>query len=379
MTTIDHPLLADLLANTERPCLSLYLPVHRTQPERRDDPTRYRALVRRLETSLDKTYKKPEVQALMKPFVELQDDEEFWNARREGIAFFASPQVMVAQHLDRPVPELAIVANSFHLKPLLRLLQTVETFHVLTITRQRIALFVGDRDGLSEVELHPDVPRTIEDALGEEVKDARPSLSAAGGGMHSQGHSGGREENDLEMERYFRAVDRAVYEHHSRPTGLAMLLAGLPEQLGVSHKIRKHNHNIRLEGVTSHPDSLSVKDLTERAWEVMEPYLVRQSQDLVQRFVAAVAAGKGLSDPRDISRAAVEGRIDQLFVEAERQIPGIVDTATGELEFDSLNHPEVDDVLDDVAEIVLRNKGRVLVLKSEHMPSATGIAAVLRY
>ena len=134
MTTIDHPLLADLLANTERPCLSLYLPVHRTQPERRDDPTRYRALVRRLETSLDKTYKKPEVQALMKPFVELQDDEEFWNARREGIAFFASPQVMVAQHLDRPVPELAIVANSFHLKPLLRLLQTVETFRQYTPT-----------------------------------------------------------------------------------------------------------------------------------------------------------------------------------------------------------------------------------------------------
>ena len=90
MTTTDHPLLSDLLANTERPCLSLYLPTHRTQPERRDDPTRYRALVRRLQTSLEKTYSKNEVEALMRPFHALEEDENFWNGRREGIALFAA-------------------------------------------------------------------------------------------------------------------------------------------------------------------------------------------------------------------------------------------------------------------------------------------------
>ena len=379
MTTIDHPLLSDLLANTERPCLSLYLPTHRTQPERRDDQTKYRALVRRLETSLEKTYTKSEVDALMRPFFALQDDEDFWNGRREGIALFASPQVTVAQHLDRPVPELAVAANSFHLKPLLRLLQTIETYHVLTINRERIALYVGDRDGLVEVDLHPDVPRTIEEALGSEVTERQHTIASSGGAPRVHGHSSAQAEADLDMEKFFRVIDKAIYEHYSKPSGLPLILAGLPEQLAVFHKVRKYNTNVLLEGVTAHPGGLTVKDLTARAWELIEPYLVRQSRELVERFLSAHANGKGLDDARDIAKAAVEGRIDVLFVEAERQIPGMVDVKTGEVEFDSLNHPEVDDLLDDIAEMALKQKGRVIVLKPEHMPTATGIAAVLRY
>jgi len=379
MTTIDHPLLSDLLANTERPCLSLYLPTHRTQPERRDDPTRYRALVRRLETSLEKTYTKNEVEQLMQPFYALADDEQFWNGRREGIALFASPQVTVAQHLDRSVPELAVAANSFHLKPLLRLLQTIETYHVLTLTRERISLYIGDRDGLVEEELHPDVPRTLEDALGYEVTKPEHTVASSGGVARMHGHSTAQAEADLDMEKFFRVIDKAIYEYHSKPSGLPLILAGLPEQLAVFHKVRKYNNNVLLEGITAHPGGLTVKDLTARAWELIEPYLVRQSRELVERFLAAQANGRGLSDPRDVARAATEGRIEVLFVEAERQIPGMVDPTTGEVEFDSLNHPEVDDLLDDIAELTLKQKGRVIVLKPEHMPTATGIAAVLRY
>jgi len=379
MTTTEHPLLADLLANTERPCLSLYLPTHRTQPERRDDPTRYRALVRRLETSLEKTYSKTEVEALMRPFKALQEDEDFWNARREGIALFASPQVTVAQHLDRPVPELAIAANSFHLKPILRLLQTVETYHVLALTSERIALYVGDRDGLMEVDLDASVPRTLEEALGYEVTHRETTVMNAGGARMTHGHSTPRDESDLDTERFYRVIDKAIYDAYSRPSGLPLILAGLPEQLAVFHKVRKHNHNVLLEGIAAHPDALTVKDLTRRAWEVIEPYQVRYSRELVEKFLAAQANGKGLAEPREVAKAAAEGRIDVLFVEAERQIPGMVDPTTGDVEFDSLNHPEVDDLLDDVAELALRHKGRVLVLRTEHMPTATGIAAILRY
>lgn len=379
MTTIDHPLLSDLLANTERPCLSLYLPTHRTQPERRDDPTKYRALVRRLQTSLEKTYGKTEVDALMRPFRALEEDEDFWNGRREGIALFASPQVTIAQHLDRPVPELAVAANSFHLKPLLRLLQTIETYHVLTINRERIGLYMGDRDGLVEIDLHPDVPRTVEDALGSEITERQHTIASSGGVARMHGHSTAQDEADQDMEKFFRIIDKAIYEHHSKPTGLPLILAGLPEQLSVFHRVRKHNTNVLLEGVTAHPDGLTVKELTKRAWAIIEPYLVRQSRELIERFMSAHAAGKGLEDPRDVARAAFEGRIDTLFVEAGRQIPGMVDPDSGTVEFDSLNHPEVDDLLDDIAELTLKQKGRVLVLEPENMPTATGIAAVLRY
>jgi hypothetical protein len=53
--------------------------------------------------------------------------------------------------------------------------------------------------------------------------------------------------------------------------------------------------------------------------------------------------------------------------------------ATGAVEPGALSHPETDDLLDDLAEIVLRRQGQVVVVPAERMPSATGLAATYRY
>jgi hypothetical protein len=42
-------------------------------------------------------------------------------------------------------------------------------------------------------------------------------------------------------------------------------------------------------------------------------------------------------------------------------------------------HPQGDDVLDDLAEMVLRQDGHVLILPDNAMPTDTGVAAIYRY
>jgi hypothetical protein len=69
----------------------------------------------------------------------------------------------------------------------------------------------------------------------------------------------------------------------------------------------------------------------------------------------------------------------KLLVEADREIPGHVDPALGRIEFSDLNHPQIDDLLDDLAELVLSKGGEVVVTPSEQMPVATGAAAIYRY
>ena len=44
-----------------------------------------------------------------------------------------------------------------------------------------------------------------------------------------------------------------------------------------------------------------------------------------------------------------------------------------------LGHPEVDDVLDNLGELVLSKGGKVVVVPSERMPTKTGAAATCRY
>ena len=378
MITQDHPLLSGLVNSGSRPCLSLYVPVHRTQPERRDDLPKFRVMLKHLESSLKRAYGKADIAELMKPFYALLDDETFWNMRKEGIAVFAAPTFSAAYHLERPVPEIAIVANSFHLKPLIRVLQTLDAYHILGINRERISFYFGDRDGIREVDLPRSVPRTIVEALGELEYEQQHTLANSGGATYVHAHSDVQNEIEKDTERFFRVIDQAVMEAFSRPSGLPLILAGLPEQLSVFHKISK-NPNVLLESVTSHPDGISRDELSARAWSIMEPYKVAELRSLIEQFFAALAAGKASDDPVSVAKAAAEGRVDALIVEAGRQIPGMVDESTGSVQFDDLNQPDVDDLLDDVAELVLKMKGRVGVLATENMPSTTGIAAIFRY
>ena len=69
--------------------------------------------------------------------------------------------------------------------------------------------------------------------------------------------------------------------------------------------------------------------------------------------------------------SAVAGRVSTLLVEAERHVPGHIDASSGEITLDDLASPEVDDLLDDIAELVLRNGGQVVIVPAERMP-ATG-------
>ena len=64
---------------------------------------------------------------------------------------------------------------------------------------------------------------------------------------------------------------------------------------------------------------------------------------------------------------------------ADREIPGRIDAATGDIEFDDLADPEVDDVLDDLAVLALKLGGEVVIVPTERMPTETGIAAIYRY
>ena len=73
------------------------------------------------------------------------------------------------------------------------------------------------------------------------------------------------------------------------------------------------------------------------------------------------------------------GRIATLLIEADRQIPGTLDDATGAITLDELANPEVDDLLDDLGERVLKTGGEVVLVPSGRMPTQTGIAATYRF
>lgn len=376
----DYP--AGLLKAHEPPCLSLYQPTHRHHPENQQDPIRFRNLVKTMEESLRQKYPTREIQPLLEPFQALADNHDFWNHTLDGLAVLGAPDMFRVYRLQRPVAELVIVADSFHTKPLMRVFQSAGRYQVLGLNRREIKLFEGNRDALDEIEPDPGVPRTITEALGEELTKPHLTVSTYGSGptgpaMH-HGQGAKKDEVDLDTERFFRAVDRAVMEHHSRPLGLPLLLAALPEHHNLFHQV-SHNPFLMTEGIDIHPDALPIDALRDRAWRVVEPHYLARLAGLVEQFGVARSKRLGADELAQVAEATVVGRVATLLIEADRQIPGRVDAATGRIEFDDLAHPEVDDLLDDLGELVLKMGGEVVVVPAERMPTQTGAAAIYRF
>ena len=375
--------LAELTSVHQPPCLSLYQPTHRRHPENQQDPIRFRNLMKELDRSLRQKYPAVETRLLLEPFEAFAHDDAFWNHTLDGLAVLGGPSLWRVFRLQRPVAALAVVADSFHTKPLRRLLQSVGRYQVLGLSLQKIQLFEGNRDALDEIDPAPGVPRTITEALGDELTEPHVTVASYGGtgqasmSMH-HGHGGKQDEVDSDAERFFRAVDRAVLEHHSRPSGLPLILAALPEHHHLFHQI-SHNPFLMAEGIMINPDTLPIDALRERAWQVVEPQYQARLAALADEFAVAQSKGLGSDDMAQVAQAAAAGRVATLLIESDRQVAGRLDGATGRIEGADRSHPQVDDLLDDLGELVGKRGGEVLVLPAERMPGQTGLAATYRY
>lgn len=377
-----HDDLALLLADQEPPCISLYQPTHRRHPENQQDPIRYRNLLKMLKESLRLQYPSKRAEDILGPFQKLADDARFWNHTEDGLAVMGNSGLFRVFKLQRPVPELAVVADSFHVKPMLRIVQSADRYQVLSLNRREIKLFEGNRDVLDEIELTNDVSETITEALGPELTEPHQTVSSYGGtalgSSMRHGHGSRKDEVDIDDERFFSAVDRDILEKHSRHSGLPLILAALPQYHHLFQQV-SHNPLLMPKGIEMDPNALTIDQLREKAWEIMEPEFRARLKKLTDEFLDAKSKGLGADHIETIAEAAIQGRIEFLLVDAGRHIPARIDQATGSVMHSGMEHPEVDDLLDDLAEQVLKTGGRVVVVPSSRMPAKTGAAASFRF
>jgi hypothetical protein len=371
--------LTRLRALDEPPCISLYQPTHRHHPDSQQDPIRYRNLRTQLENKLNAAYGRRETRALLENYRSLERDAEFWNHRTEGLAILSSPRTFEVYELQRPVRERLIVAQSFYTKPLLRILQSADRYQVLCLSRDNVTLHEGNRDALDPVDLNDTLPQLTAALLDEDGAARSVVVRAAPGGVAIRHGTGPRTDvADVAQERFFRAVDRAILELHSRPSGLPLMLAALPEY-HTQFRALSHNPFLLAECLQGNPDALSVDRLRALAWEQIEPIYLQRLEKLLGEYRLARTRQLASDDVADVAAAALAGRVRTLLVEADREMPGWVDELHARVERGDSSDPEVGDVLNDLVETVARMKGEAIVVPAARMPTATGIAAIYRF
>ena len=248
--------------------------------------------------------------------------------------------------------------------------------------------FPGNRDRLDPLEA-PEVPLTITAALGDSVavqhKEQGPFGKSPGETRPAPrsptarpGHPRQGDDAKLDTQRFFRAVARAVLEHVSRPSGYPLVLVALPEHQALFRSI-SHNPQLVEAGEECSPAGRSNHDLLPKGWKCVEPIYLARLGKMVDDFQVAQARSLGSDDLSKVAHAAHDGRVGILLIEADRTIPGSIDATTGSIRRNGHQDPNAGDLLDEIAEEVLRTKGTVVVVPRERMPTETGLAAIFRF
>ncbi len=371
----------DMIFNEKGPVISLYQPTHRHFPENKRDLILFSNLLRDIENSLRQKYDGDFINAFLKPFYLLAENRSFWNNTLDGIAVLAGQNRCIVYNLHNPVKELAVTAERFRIKPLIKAFQSMERYHLLGLSRNNFTLYRGNRHGFTEVEPYPDKPRTMEEVLGTQLTGSGTGASSyvgTGGAAVSRGHSDTKEESDKDTEKYFRYVDRLVLDYYSKPMKFPLILVALKEYHTWFKKI-SHNPFLLDEGIYNSCDSLDPDLLKKKALEIIQSLNSEKIRLLIESYENAYAASSGSPDLTQIARAAFEGRIDTVFIEEDRNIPGKIDEESGEIIFYGTDDSNGSDILEDILLLVLKSSGKAVILPKDKMPCLSGAAAIYRY
>lgn len=371
----------DIMYKEKGPFISLYQPTHRHGPDNEQDTIRFRNLITSIESALRQKYKDTDIDKLMKPFNTLLADKPFWNNVTDGLGILASEDKCIIYKLQLPVKELAVVGEKFHIKPLLRYFQSADRYQLLGLDRQTFTLYEGNRYGFEKVEIDPDIPVTMEEVLGDDYTEPYLSYGAYGGtGGTPMYHGHGEKSAEIkkDTDRYFRYVDKFIRDNYSNPMRLPLILITLDEHHGVFRQLTSNNYLLD-EGIVKDYKALSKEEINQSAWALIEPFYLEKTKTLVDRYNVNRAKFLASDDLSDVSRAVFENRVDVIMLEADRVIPGMIDKETGQLLTSNLEDLEIDNVVNDLATMTYKNKGEIVILPKERMPSTTGVAAIYRY
>jgi hypothetical protein len=376
-----------LMEQHRGPCISLYLPTHRTGTEMQQDRTRLKNQMRQAENLLFLTnVHVAEVEDLLEPIQALVDDEPFWLHPSEGLALFRSRDVFDPYRLPFSFQELVVVSNHFYLKPLLPFLSKDGRFYILALSQNDVRLFEGTHFSIHEVELPGAVPEGMAEVLRYDqpehqlqYQSSSSGASAGKGGRQAmifreQGVVG--DDTREQVLRYFRQIDKGLQEVLRDETA-PLVLAGVAYLNSLYRAVNTYPHLLD-RGIAGNPDTLKAETLHEQVWALVEPYVSKPQQDAAAQYKHYAATERASNNARKIIPAAYDGCIESLFVASDQEQWGTFDPATRTMHVHRQAKFRDEDLLDLAATQTLLHGGSVYAVEREHMPDTALVAAVFR-
>lgn len=381
-TELSAALIESLARHTDDgPLLSLYLATTLAVDERRQNEIRLKNLLKDARTRLEALgMAATDADLLTQAVRNASLDREMWREHGRGFAVFAGRQFLEHVSLPYPVRELVVANFRFHLKPLIDALSRRRKFWLLTLSQNDVSLYVGDDDSLGEVDLGPEVPRSLTDVTGRQPAGKQLRYHAADRGGDSaifHGFGAGKDDAEPEQEQFVRAVSDGL-ERFWKLDDAPVIVAGDNQLVSLYRRTSRYDERI-LGEVEGNVEHRSKQELHAMAWPIVQEELERH-RDARLAELDQNAPGTPVSrELADVVRAARDGRVDTLFIAADTECWGRYHDGERSIDTHEQPLPGDDDLLDRAAVESWLKGGAVYAVPAERIPGNGVAIAGLRY
>ena len=391
MLHIDIPTLAEFKALAQikgETCVSLYLPTSPLVDNIRANRIAFRDLAREaLAQLMEAGADKRKIAVFEERFDHLaglehdvQDEDKirklqrakpdpsdtFWHYQANGLAVLSTSGLMRMFRLPNPPKPLAEVADRFHLTPLIRAMTSPHDIFVLALTEESVRLIRAFAN-FPPVRLQiPDLPRNAEEAT------RRPSFHVRAPRRRLQNLEGEK----VLLHQYLRKVEHAVHRALAGWNTPLVLAAAEP----LASMFRSLNTYPRLadEMIEGNLDLTTDAELEDAAIPILDRLYSRELKAVITRY-DELKPRRATTDVSYAAHAATAGAIDQLLVDLDAVVPGLVSDIDGSVIYSASDDAETYSVVDEVARRALYTWARVLGAQREELPDRAPLAAILRY
>lgn len=375
-----------LMGEHEGPCVSIYLSTFHAGTDLAQNPIRFRNLLRIAEEQLEAKGVRPtEARAMLKPATEVLHDALIWERFEEGLAVFISEGFSSIRRLPFPFPEMVVVNKRFHIKPMLPLLNTGGRFHVLALSLSQVRLLECTPFEFRTVELEG-MPTCIDDTVQYDALERSMQFHTSGNAVrgrnpvmyHGQGGGADETRHKNDILRYVQEVDKGL-QHQLHGDPAPMVFAGV-NYLHAIYVEATARRNLIDKPILGNPETMSNEELHDKAWPLARP-MFRGAQSRAQTQIEQLRGTDRVThDIRTIVPAAIDGRIESLFVALDKHITGSFDAASGQFTTGAVEkNGGAEDLLDYAAAQTILHGGNAYALSSDEIPDKSPCAAILRY
>lgn len=370
---ISHNELISLTSVQEGPCVSIYIP---TILPKKTLQLEYEALLRRASHLLlfdNRTSLREHLLDTLNRFT----PSEYFSGKDKGLALFVNKHWNSYYTTGYELPSKTVVADSFHLKPLLNEIQGNHKYHILVISTEEAVLLQSESGKTTELHTFLLSQGKHSNSIHWKYQDQTETAQFP----HLQAHTRGRGTQDNKFKKqstklFLKWIESKIHNEPNFESIPLFIFTSEPLFKAYNEHTRHPNPTyIKMEPTQGVP---RIEALVHQANLQVQKQIARQKKITTQSISELNGKKMVIDDIFKISKAALGGRVKTLYLRDNIEIWGHLRRKSGEITLHErqLNSKD-DDILDDIACEVIRHGGEVMVLSGKEMPTTSPAAAIL--